>query len=215
MQYDGLAWFIALLALVAIAGSVRTLAKRGWLLGWLRGTGGLLLLVLAVFLCLMACDLQGYSALPENKPLVTVSFEPDGPQHYKVVLLEGGDERRFELEGDLWQLDARVLQWKGLPALIGIRSGYRLQTISGRYRGLEQQTLAQHLEVVLARSPGGVDLWKWLRDSHRDLYLFDPQPARVSYLPMAPDAVFAVSWTSTGLVALPVNQAAAQAMQNW
>ncbi|MCL8040985.1 hypothetical protein NMF51_25845, partial [Pseudomonas aeruginosa] len=36
MQYDGLAWAFALLALLAALVAVRILFERTWFLGWLR-----------------------------------------------------------------------------------------------------------------------------------------------------------------------------------
>ena len=119
------------------------------------------------------------------------------------------------LEGDLWQLDARLLDWKGLAALIGLQSGYRLEKLSGRFLAIEQQQTARHARVDLAHSPYGIDLWRWMRLSQRDLFLFDPEAARVTYLPIADGAVFAVSLSPTGLLAKPMNSVAEQALKDW
>ncbi|WP_372875210.1 hypothetical protein [Pseudomonas sp.] len=214
MQYDGLAWATALLALLAVLVAARILFARHWFLGWLRGTCGLAFVALAGFIGLVAYDLYRYTPLPEGKPLVTLSFEADGPR-YRVNLLEGGSERSVLLEGDLWQLDARLLRWQGLAALIGLQPGYRLEKLSGRFLAIEQQEQAQQAQVELARSPYGVDLWRWLRLGQHDLFLFDAQARRVTYLPIADQAVYSVSLTPTGLLAQPMNQAAKQALQDW
>ena len=214
MQYDALAWATALLALLAVLVAARILFGGQWLLGWLRGTCGLAFLVLAGLVGLVAYDLSSYAPLPQDKPLLTLSFKADGPL-YRVNLLEGGRERSVTLEGDLWQLDARLLQWKGLAALIGLRPGYRLEKLTGRFLAIEQQTLAQHARAELAHSPYGVDLWRWLRQGQHDLLMFDAQARRVTYLPIADDVVYAVSLTPTGLLAQPMNQAAKQALQDW
>ena len=153
--------------------------------------------------------------LEPGKPLVTLSFKADGPQRYRVSLLEGGRERVVTLEGDMWQLDGRLIRWKGLAELIGLEPGYRLERLSGRFLAIEQQALAQHGRVQLAESPYGVDLWRWLRLSQRDLLLFDPQALRVTYLPIAADAVYSVSLTPTGLLAEPMNSAAEAALKDW
>lgn len=214
MQYDGLAWTIALLAVLAVFIAARILFNSHWFLGWLRGTCGLAFLALAGLIGLVAYDLYSYAPLPEDKPLVTLSFKGDGSR-YRVSVLEGNHERSVTLEGDLWQLDARLLRWKGLAALIGLEPGYRLEKLSGRFLSIEQQSLAQHAGVTLAQSPYGVDLWRWLRLGQHDLFMFDPQAQRVTYLPMANDAVFTISMTPTGLLAQPMNQAAKQALQDW
>ncbi|WP_439858696.1 hypothetical protein [Pseudomonas sp. MBLB4136] len=214
MQYDGLAWATALLALLAIAVAVRILFGGRWLLGWLRGTCGLAFVALAGVVGLVAYDLSSYEPIAEGKPLVTLTFQVDGSA-YRASLLEGRRERSFTFQGDLWQLDTRLLQWKGLAALIGLHPGYRLEKLSGRFLTIEQQSQAQHTRVELASSPYGVDLWRWLRLGQHDLFMFDPQALRVTYLPVADGAVYAVSLTSTGLLAEPLNQAAKQALQDW
>ncbi|MBC9250313.1 hypothetical protein A9179_08525 [Pseudomonas alcaligenes] len=215
MQYDGLAWFVGLLALLALFIAARILLARNWFLGWLRGTCGLAFVLLAGLVGVIAYDLLSYSALPQGKPLLTLSFASDGPQRYRVNLLEGGEEREVLLEGDMWQLDGRLLRWKGLAALIGLQPGYRLEKLSGRFLAIEQQESARHAQVALAASPYGIDLWRWLRLGQHDLFLFDPQAARVTYLPIADGAMFSVSLSPTGLLAQPMNQAANQALQDW
>ena len=104
MQYDGLAVGVALLALLALLVAARILWRSDWLLGWLRGSAGLLLLALAGLIALVANDVRSYQPLPEGKPLVTLSFQALGPQRYQVSLLQGAEERLITLEGDLWQL---------------------------------------------------------------------------------------------------------------
>ncbi|SIQ90797.1 hypothetical protein [Aquipseudomonas alcaligenes] len=215
MQYDGLAWFTGLLALLALFIAARILFAPNWFLAWLRGTAGLAFLALALLIGVIAYDLRSYDPQVQGKPLVTLSFSADGPQRYRVNLLEGGEEREVTLEGDLWQLDARLLGWKGLAALIGLQPGYRLEKLSGRFLAIEQQQSARFARVALAESPYGIDLWRWLRLGQRDLFLFEAQAARVTYLPIADGAVFSVSLGPTGLMAQPMNQVAQQALKDW
>jgi hypothetical protein len=214
MQYGGLAWAMALLALLAAFVAARILFNQHWFLGWLRGTCGLAFLVLAALVGVLAYDLYSYKPIAEGKPLATLSFKADGPL-YRVSVLEGAQERTLTMEGDLWQLDTRFLQWKGLAVLIGLQPGYRLEKLSGRFLSIEQQNLAQHTRVELASSPYGIDLWRWLRLGQRDLFIFDPQARRVTYLPLADEAVYSINLTPAGLLAEPMNQAAKQALKDW
>lgn len=213
MQYDGLAWTFALVALLALLVAARILFDRHWFLGWLRGCAGLAFVALATLVGLAAWDLRSYQALPADRPLATLSFHQLAPQRFEVKVLEGNDERTVELSGDLWQLDARIIQWKGLAALIGLAPGYRLQSLGGRYLAMEQQEQARRIE--LADDGHGIDLWRWLRDGPHDLLIFKPVAGRVNFLPLADQAVFAVHLGPAGLQAEPVNQAAILALQNW
>ncbi len=213
MQYDGLAWVVAFVALLALVVAARILFDRHWFLGWLRGTVGLLFVAVAALVALVAWDLRSYDPLPAERPLATLSFHKAAEQRFEVTLLQGNDERRVELAGDLWQLDARVLEWKGLARLIGLAPGYRLQDLSGRFLAVEQQSLGR--KVALADEVPGVDLWRWLRDGQHDLLTFVPRAGRVNYLPMADQAVFAVRYGAGGLTAEPMNAAANQALKEW
>lgn len=215
MQYNGLAFAVALLAVLALLVALRILLNTSWFLGWLRGTCGILFLALAGLIGLVAYDLYGYTSMPQDKPLATLSFKADGPQRYQVTVLEGGRERVVTLEGDMWQLDGRLIRWIGLANLIGLEPGYRLERLSGRFLAIEQQAQAQYGRVQLAQSPYGIDLWRWLKSNRRDLFLFDPQALRVTYLPIAADAVFVVKLTPTGLLAEPMNSAAKAALKDW
>jgi hypothetical protein len=215
MQYDGMAWGIGLLALLAIWVAARILLNGSWFLGWLRGTIGLLLVALASVIVLLALDMGTYTAVSRDKPLVTIGFEADGPQRYRVNLLQGGSEHTVSLDGELWQLDVRLLQWKGLAALIGLEPGYRLEKLTGRYLSMEQQQQSLSARVALSRSRYGIDLWHWLRMGNMDLHVFDAQARRVNYLPMANGAVYSISLAATGLLVHPLNQAAEQALKSW
>ena len=180
MQYDGLAWAFALLALLAALVAVRILFERTWFLGWLRGTCGLAFVAVAALLLVLAWDLRSYSLLKPEQPMATLSFQAEGPQRYRVLIQEGANERSVVLDGELWQLDARIFRWKGLAALIGLAPGYRLDALSGRFLALEQQSRGRRLG--LSQSPLGVDLWRWLRAGEHDLFLFEPLAGRAQGL---------------------------------
>lgn len=214
MQYNGLAWATALLALLVLFVAVRILFGGRWFLAWLRGTCGLAFLAVAVLVGLVAYDLSRYDPWPADKPLLTLSFHRTA-NVYQVDITENGAQRSVNLEGDLWQLDARLLQWKGLADLIGLEPGYRLEKLNSRFLAIEQQSQARYTQVELTQSLYGVDLWRWLRLGQHDLFMFDAQARRVTYLPMADGAVFNISLTPTGLLAEPMNQAAHQALQDW
>ncbi|MOA49452.1 hypothetical protein D3C78_1723360 [compost metagenome] len=65
---------------------------------------------------------------------------------------------------------------------------------------------------MLARSPYGVDLWRWLRESGWDLPLLDARGARVTFLPLADGAIYSIRLGSTGMLAEPQNQAGREAL---
>lgn len=216
MQYLGLAIVVALLALIVLLVALRLLLGGHWFMGWLRGTCGFVVLALAGLIALIGYDISTYTALPpEQKPLVTLTFQAQGAQRYEVTLEQGKETRTVMLEGDLWQLDLNLLRWKSLAELIGLESGYRLERFSGRYLAVEQQNLARHGRVVLSEKPLGMDIWQSLQLGQRDMYLVEAQVLRVDYMPIADGASYAVELAPTGLLARPLNAAATEALKNW
>ncbi len=215
MQYLGLAVVVAILALIIVLVAVRVLVGGHWLLGWLRGTFGMLVMALAALIGLIAWDLSTYQPLKIGTTLVSLSFKSDGQQRYQVRMEEGGKVRFVTLEGDLWQLDLRALHWKGIAALIGLEPGYRLEKLSGRYLAVEQQDHLRHPHVKLAHSRAGVDFWLWLQRCQCAPLVVEAQPRRVSFLPIADGAEYRVEMAPTGLLAKPVNAAAERAMNDW
>ncbi len=213
MQYNGLAWAVSLVALLVLLLGGRLLWRRGWILGWLRGSGGLALLALAAVAGLVAWDLRSYAALPPHgEALATLSIEAQGSRRYLVSLQEGERRRDLVVHGELWQLDARLFGWKGLATLIGLRPGYRLELLATRYRDPGLPDAGEPSRIQLARSAYGIDLWRWLRETGWDLFLFDIRGERVTFLPLADGARYRVRLAGAGLLAEPQNQAAREAL---
>lgn len=215
MQYLGLAVVVALVALITALIAMRVLFGGNWLLGWLRGSFGMLVLALAGLIGLIALDVKTYQPLALEKPLASIAFQVDGQQRYQVRIEEDEQVRFVTLEGDLWQLDLRALQWKGLATLIGLKPGYRLEKLSGRYLAVEQQDQLHHPYVELGQSWGGVDFWSWLHRCRCASLIVEAQPRRVSYLPIADGAAYTLEMAPIGLQATPANATAEQAMKNW
>lgn len=216
MLYTFLALLVFLPALYIAWRALRLLFRDTWLGAWLKGTFGLLLLCLAVAISLIAWDLLGYrQALVEQK-VATLSFTQVEPQVYDVKLVDAaGREEDFRLRGDQWQLDARLIKYKGYLATLGIRPGYRLERLSGRYYRLDQELNAERTVYPLSESLYGVDAWKWLNRHPGWLPVVDAVYSSATYLPLADKAVYEVSLGHSGLLARPVNAAAEAAVNRW
>ena len=68
---------------------------------------------------LVLSNLYVYDRLQFEREIATVEIEQIAYQHYKVELetrnKAGEESNRFDVEliGDEWQLDARIIKWKG------------------------------------------------------------------------------------------------------
>jgi hypothetical protein len=172
-------------------------------------------LCIATAAALVGVDLASYARLTQEAPVAELRFRKEGNQRYFAeVLHPDGEREAFVLAGDEWQLDARVLKWHGPAAVLGFDSGFRLDRIGGRYRDLTLERTAPRTVFELAR-PRGLDVWSLAQRFHRVLPWLDALYGSATYLPMADGAHYAVSISTTGLLARPLNREAREAVAGW
>lgn len=185
----------------------------------LRAIGVLLAVVVlaaGATLAIVALNLRSYARLTYEQPVATLDFEARGPQRYLAILtrLPTNVEQSFELAGDEWQVDARVLKWSGWATLLGLDARYRLERVSGRYRDVEQEKTSPRSVYALGETPA-IDLWS-LAQAHPDWFFFlDGLYGSATYLPMAEGAQYEVTLTQSGLIARPRNDAAKAVTRAW
>ncbi|WP_250464047.1 cation/multidrug efflux pump [Microbulbifer litoralis] len=215
-MYIAITFLIALIALLLVFWGGRVLMKGTWVFGFIRGSIGLLLLAVALMIVLVAADVYSYRNLAEEHSVGTVAFRELGAQHYEAKFSdEDGLAQRFELHGDQWQLDARLLKWKGPLARWGIQPAYRLDRLSGRYLTLQDERSKQRTVHQLTGSNYGVDVWQSLRSIDRKLSFVDAVYGSATFLPMEDGAVYDVRISHSGLLARPLNQQASSALEAW
>lgn len=214
MSFATVPYLIIAFAVLFVLAGAWVLLKQKWFLAWLKGMAGLLLIALAVYISLFAFNLMSYQALTSEAPVATVSFRKVGPQEFAATVSEpDGASESFSLRGDLWQLDARIVKWKGVFSLFGFKPSYRLDRIEGRYLTLEDERSKPHSVFEIHPQTIGFDIWKSAREGFS--LLVDARYGSATYLPMADGATYEVSLSNTGLLGRPLNDAARQAVSNW
>jgi len=184
-----------------------------------RGTmfflsGGFVLL-LAAGAALVAMNLYTYARLTHEQEAARVSIRQLEERLYVVSLqTRNAPPRHFQLRGDEWQIDARVLKWRALGNLLGFDTVYRFERLSGRYGDITQERSAPRTVFTLAEDPG-LDLWSLVRKHHQYVPLADALYGSAAYVPMAEGAEYAVSVSASGLVVRPGNEAARKAVGGW
>ena len=215
MLYSLVALALLVFAIVAALIALRLLIGT-WLLGWLRGTAGIVLTFIAVAIAAGAWDLHGYRQLLTAKPIGTLAFNKLEEQRFSVTLIDvGGAEQRYELSGDMWQLDVRMLRWTDALARLGLQPGYRLDRLSGRYLALEDEQKLPHTAIGLNNDKPLLDVWQWLRRSGHFFSLLSADYGSAAYLPMADGALYSVGIGNSGLIATPLNERARLAIEHW
>lgn len=204
-----------IVALLLAAAALRRL--RAWEFG--RGSvylvGAALVAALGVGGAMLAASLHSYARLTHEQEAARAVLRALGPQRYELLLVRTGEpSRRFELRGDEWQIDARVLKWRALGNLFGFDTVYRFERLAGRYADHDLERKAQRSVYALS-ADSAVDFWSLLKKYHGRMPLADALYGSAAYVPMADGAQYVVSVSTTGLLIRPLNDAAKKAVGGW
>lgn len=212
MQYIGLAVLVGCLALLLLCLAWRAGWRLEWLLGWLKGCALLALLGTCLVIGCVAWELAQFRPIQDGDRIATLEFRGIGHQQYEVRVDDAGAIRHLPLPGQLWELDVQVLRWRGLPHMLGLEDGYRLNGLTGRYLTLEQQ---REMDAALAPSlhatPAWRDLWHWL-DRLNPGWLYADAFA-IRFMPIADGARYSIEIGATGLSPVAMNTQALDAMK--
>lgn len=210
MLQGSLVFILVVAGLLLLLFSVYLLFKRGWFLAWLKGSFAMALIAGAVFSLFSLLDILSYKQLFSEVPIATISIFEKGDQYYDLTLVDGeNNEHRFDIYGDQWQLDARLLTWVGPLAAVGQKPLYRLDRISGRYVSLEQARNGEQSVFSLKQSQY-IDLWDLFNKF--DTWI-DVNYGSAVYMPMENGAVFSVYLTAKGMNVRPINSIAKKVLK--
>jgi len=207
---------LALAGLILVLLGIARLRKVRILAAGSYGLAGALLLLAAGLLLAFAINLHTYQRLTHEQPLAELTFRQIAPQHYEVSIAypNRAETHRYELHGDEWQIDARILKWHGLANLLGLDAQYRLERLSGRYQSITEERSHPRSVYPLANQRG-LDLWEVAQRYNHWLPWVDAIYGSAAYLPMANDAQFQVSITQSGLIARQVNSIENPIIREW
>ncbi len=171
---------------------------------------------LAVALAAVAANLHTYGRLTYERDVAQLGFESLAPRRFRVTVAfaDGDSTQVYELSGDEWQIDARMLKWSGVANLLGLDANYRLDRLGGRYGDLTSEREAARTVYALSDNPG-LDLWALAQRYERWLPFADASYGSAAYLPMADGARFVVTITQVGIIARADNEAAQTAVTSW
>lgn len=214
MSFSAVPYLIIAFAVLFVLAGAWVLLKQRWFIAWIKGMAGIVLILLAVYISFFAFNLMSYQALIQDEPIATVSFRQIGDQDFAATVSEpNGASESFRLQGDLWQLDARIIKWKGIFSLLGFKPGYRLARIQGRYLTLADERSKPHSVYAVHQPAIGFDVWQSAKESFS--FLIDARYGSATFMPMADGATYQVSLSGTGLLARPLNKAATRALSQW
>ena len=205
-----------LIALPFEALALRRLAKVRIASGAFWFLFGAFFILLGVIAGLVAASLHGYKRLTNEQLAAKVTLRQLAERQYALTLeAPGTPARHYEMRGDEWQIDARVLKWKPMATVAGFDTLYRLERLSGRYGDIIQERTAKRSVHPLFAADEPVDLWDLAKRYHAYVPMVDALYGSAAYVPMAEGAEYIVSVSATGLVVRPGNDAAKKAVGGW
>ena len=208
-------FFIAALGLFVFFAGLRRLWGRGVIAGCLEGLSGLLLLAISALIMAISINFFTYDRLTDEAPVAEVNFRAIAQQQFwTYITLPHTRAMVFDLRGDEWQLDTRILKWHGIAFLFGFDTIYRLDRLSGRYRDIAQERTAERTVYSLGEDRG-LDLWAIVQKYGRWLPWIDAVYGSATYMPLVDRGSYSVTISATGLLTRPTNDITREAVRKW
>lgn len=218
-------WWWVIPGFVAVIGLAFALSGVGWMFrgrpfkGGRGVLGGGVFLAISAIVGLLGLNIQTYHRLTYERPVATIEIHQRGPKFYQATMVEPptdqdpqGVTRNFDIHGDEWRIEARVLKWKPWATVLGLDSQYRLDRFSGRYTDTQDELSAERSAYdIRPTRQSGVDLWPVARQFSQYAPLVDTLYGSGAYMPMVDGARYEVRITQNGLIARPTNEVAAEA----
>lgn len=213
MLQGSLVFILVVIGISTVLGAGYLLFRRGWFWIWLKASFAMGLVVCTIVALFSLLDVLSYKQLLSEAPIATISMYELEPQKFDVTLNSTtGEEWRYVIQGDQWQLDARLLTWVGPIAAMGKKPLYRLDRISGRYLSLEQARAATQSIYGIEQS-NVIDVWSVLQSIPSWI---DTNYGSAVFMPMENGAVYSVYLTAKGMNVRPVNNIAKRIMsEDW
>ena len=171
------------------------------LFGLFKASAVSVVAAVAAVLGLGGLNLYTYQRFTEEMLVAELAFEQLDTRRFQVTLRPSeGLERQFVLQGDEWQLDARMIKWTDWLTFLGESPLYRLDRLSGRYMKIDDAR-SNDLSAHALGEDSGIDIWAMAREAGDWLPGIDAAYGSSVFLPMVDGAKYEVSISRTGLLA--------------
>lgn len=157
--------------------------------------------------CLIAASpFYIYQQFNIETPIAEIHFDRRSEQSYTAYLATGDlcNTDGYELFGDQWQLDASFIKWNAVAATAGLKSLYKLDRLSGRYKDVQQQNSRYHKAYDISPEL----YFEWFNVSLRGEggYLVDTQYGSSVFLDIDTSKIYTLYKTEDGLIAKAKNR---------
>lgn len=189
--------FLGVLELHSAWGSLRGGRSFG---GVISIAFGLFLLTLAVLAATITVATRGYRALTQEELAATVKTEPLPHQKFRAtIIVPGGKLAMYDLAGDAFYVDARIVRWHPLVGFLGLHTAYELDRVTGRYNDPGDERTKPHTVYSLSQ-PRPLDMLRLVKLFPPLALLVDAEYGSATFATAARPASFNVLVSTTGLL---------------
>lgn len=109
--------------------------------GWLnRHLFALVLVLSSTILTIIGLSISAYKSLTNEQLAANIHIEKLSEQNYLASLDTGsGSIKKFQIFGDQFYIDAKIIKWHYLSNILGFKTIYQLDRLGGRYIDIEQE----------------------------------------------------------------------------
>jgi hypothetical protein len=174
------------------------------------------LALLGLGVALVALNTQSFARLTHESDVANVSVKAldrsRNLYHVTIQRLDGPTQTlTCDLQGDEWEMAARVQKWKPWANVLGLDTTYTLDQVNNKYYDATRGN-GKPITACDLRGPApAVDQWvpnSWLVWLVGQSYTEDRRFGSAAYMPLADGAVYKVVMTQSGLNAEPSNDIA-------
>ena len=189
----------ALMALVLFNYAFKEFSKGKVFGGISRIFVGLILLFLGLLATFLSLGVRGYQAFTNEQLAATVTIQKISEQRFSALFVfPKGEQQSFNLAGDEILVDAHILKWHPWATMLGLRTVYKLDRISGRYTSIDDEQTETRTVYSL-----GLDNPANLLELSKRINLksfMDAEYGSATFLPITNQASYEIRVSTTGLL---------------
>ena len=201
-QINALYLFIGLcglLALLFLIFSIKAFKQKQLWGGLGQLSSAVIFLLLATVAGLLGLATWGYKALSFEETAAIVTITELSPQRFRAQFnFIDGSSQTLTLAGDQLYVDAKIIKWHPFANLLGFRTLYELDRVSGRYDQIEDEESKPRTlySLELERS---LDLFRLSRQFKRLHFLVDAEYGSATFSDIE-NAEYQLNVTTSGLI---------------
>jgi len=204
------------LSLLLVFFSYRSLIKKNRISALLFSLLSFIFVSITILVTTTIFEETTIKRLTEEHVIATIEFKQIDQFHYSATFTEPHKQAvTYDLYGDQWQIDARVLKWNGVAEKIGLKPIYQFERLSGRYQNIRQAVEDRRSIYPLYQNNHLNSIWDYLVEYQNYIPYLDAQYGSGTYMPMIDGAIFNIKLTNNGLLARPRNYVASQSVKHW